>query len=114
MLEPAIGVRREIGVLAENLLRAHVLLQLGQKTLSADVDVERIKRFHLIRFLRTYIAFAERRHTEVDKGVTELRPAEPAACLRRNHLLLLHENAPVTLTNNVRPKYISADSPGKF
>ena len=40
MLEPAVGVRGEIGVLAENLLRAHVLLE---RALVARVPVGSVR-----------------------------------------------------------------------
>src|SRR5437762_14127181 len=90
MLEPAVGVRREIRVLAENLLRAHVLFQLGQKTAFADVDVERIERLHLIRLLRTHVTLAQGRHAEIHEGMVQLRPAKPTAGLYGDYFLLLH------------------------
>ena len=42
MLEPGIGIGREIGVVAEDILCALVFFQLHQEALLADVDVERI------------------------------------------------------------------------
>src|SRR6267154_4301636 len=93
MLEPAVGVRREIGVLAENLLRAHVLLQLGQKTAFADVDVERIERLHLIRLLRAHVTLAQGGHAEIHERMLQLGSAEPTSGLRENNVLLLHKMA---------------------
>src|SRR5882762_8208580 len=59
MLQPAVRVGRKIGVLVENLLTTNVLLQLGQKTVAANVDVERVKCLHLIGFFGTYVALAK-------------------------------------------------------
>ena len=48
VLHPAVGERREVGVLGEDVLGADVLLQLHEPALAADVDVERVERLHRV------------------------------------------------------------------
>ena len=78
VLHPAVGERREVGVLGEDVLGADVLLQLHEPALPADVDVERVERLHRVDLVGAEVALAERRHAEVDDGVPQWRAAEPA------------------------------------
>ena len=59
--DPAVRVRREVSVLAENGLRGNVFLELHQEALLADVDVQRVERFHLVETLGRNIRFTEGR-----------------------------------------------------
>ena len=69
VLDPAIGVRGKVGVVAEDVLGAHVGLELDQKTLAADVGVERVERLHLVELVATHVAFAKRRHPQVHESM---------------------------------------------
>ena len=69
VLDPAIRVRGEVRVVAEDVLGADVRLELDQETLAADVDVERVERLHLVELVATHVAFAERRHSQIHEGV---------------------------------------------
>ena len=53
VLDPAIGVGREIGVFGEDLLGRDVLLELSQEASVADVDVQRIERLGAIQLARS-------------------------------------------------------------
>ena len=76
MLDPGIGVRREIGVLGEDVVCGHELADLDQQAAAADLGVERIKRLHRGLTIGRHEALTERRHTEVDECVLERRTAE--------------------------------------
>ena len=76
--DPARGVGREVGVLAEDLLRAHVLLQLDQKAGPAHQRVQGEVGLHRVELARRQKALAERRHAEVDEGTLEPAAAQPA------------------------------------
>jgi hypothetical protein len=69
--EPGVGVRRKIRVVAEDILGALVLFQLDQKTLIANVNVQRVVDLAPIQVSARWVGLAERRHTQVDKGLPE-------------------------------------------
>ena len=58
--QPAVGVRREIGIVAEDVLGSYVLLDLDQEALLAHPHVQGIERLHLVELVRREIALAER------------------------------------------------------
>ena len=76
--EPGIGVRREVGVVPEDVFRAHVLLELHEEALAAHVGVQRIEGLPGVERLRRDVALAQRRKTEIDEGVLEWCTAETA------------------------------------
>ena len=78
VIQPAIGVGREVRVVAEDFLTAHILLQLHEETLVADVDDERVKRLHRVQLITTQVTLAQRRHAEVGHDVREGGAAGPA------------------------------------
>ena len=78
VLHPAVGERREVGVLGEDVLGADVLLQLHEPAAAADVHVERVEGLHRVGLVRPQVALTEGRHAEVDDGVPQGRAAEPA------------------------------------
>jgi len=96
MVQPAIGVRREISVLLKISSALHVLLQLSQKQLSPNVDVERIESLHLFAFFRAHVTLAEGRHSKIDKGMAKPSPRRtgqpacmesfPCGCIGRTPL----------------------------
>jgi hypothetical protein len=69
MSQPRIGVGREVGVIAVNVFRLFNFFYLHQKTVRADVGMERVKRFHLFLTRRFHVALAQGRRSQVDKGV---------------------------------------------
>ena len=48
VLDPAVGIGGEVGVLAEDLLRSYELLQLHQEAVLAHVRVQRVEGLHLV------------------------------------------------------------------
>ena len=76
---PGVRVGREVGVLGEDLLRRHELLELHQQAVLADPDMQRIEGLHLAEPLRGNVALAKWRHAEVDEGVAQRSRAETAA-----------------------------------
>ena len=87
MLQPRIGVGREIGVVAEDILRALVFFQLHQKALLADVDVERIVDLAAIQIGRRWIGLAQWRHTQIDKGSLQSRRRRSGTAVVADRLL---------------------------
>ena len=81
VFQPRVRIGRKIGVFGEDVLGADKLVQLDQITPFADPHVERIKRLHLIQLFESPIAFAQRRHPEVNKRLLERTVAEAAAAL---------------------------------
>ena len=77
--QPAIRIRREIGILAEDDADAHVFLQLHEKAFSQTIHVQRIKNFALIHLIGAEKALAQRRHPQIHKGMLQRAPAETAA-----------------------------------
>ena len=105
VVEPGLRERGEVGVLGEDRLGRHVLLELDQEAARAHERVERVERLHLVAVGRQEIA--RRRHAQVDEGVAELGPAEAAGSTgpesvrssgTRHHSLLLglHRSAAAT------------------
>src|SRR2546426_12589723 len=78
MCHPRVRVRREVCILAEDLGWAYVLLELHQEADLAYIYMQRIERLHLVEPCGRDVAFAERRHAQIDKGVTHGRAAEAA------------------------------------
>src|SRR6266487_2561958 len=68
----------EVGILAEDLGGTHVLLQLHQHALVAELHPQRVERLHLVELVSGQVALAQRRHAEIDDQVLQRRAAEPA------------------------------------
>ena len=71
---PRVAVRREVGVVAEDVLGRDVRRQLDQQALRADPDVQRVEGLALVELVGREVALARRRHAEVDERVGELGP----------------------------------------
>ena len=71
MREPRVGIRRKIGVVAEDRFGGFERFKLDQKTTLADERVQRIGRLHLAQLRFTAITVRERRHAEVAKRARE-------------------------------------------
>ena len=69
VFDPAIRIRREVRIFAEDMLVADVGLELDQETLAADVDVERVEGLHLVQLVTTHVTFAKRRHSQIHEGL---------------------------------------------
>jgi hypothetical protein len=82
MRKPAVGIGRQVRVLGEDPIRAHVLLHLDQEAPITHVDTQRIEGLHRRQTLGRHVALAQRRHAEVDEGVAQRCGAE-AACGQR-------------------------------
>jgi hypothetical protein len=54
------------------------LLQLHQEAVLADVGVQRIERLHLVELLDGDVRLAQRRHAEVDEGISQRFATEAA------------------------------------
>jgi hypothetical protein len=76
VFHPAIGIGREIGVIAEDMLRANISFQLHQEALLADEHTQWIERLHLVELIGAQVTLTQRRHAEVDQGVPDWRLAE--------------------------------------
>ena len=71
-------VGREVGVVAEDVLRRDVGGQLDEQAVRADPHVQRIERLGLVELLGGQVALARRGHAEVDEGTSQKRPAQNA------------------------------------
>ena len=78
VLDPGIGVRREIGVLGEDLVGSDERRDLREPAVGAHLDVERIEGLHVLQALRREEALAERRLAEVDHRQLERRVTDAA------------------------------------
>ena len=86
--DPGVGIGGEVGVVGEDILTGHVSRQLDQQAVVAQPDVQRIEDLGVVEPLRRKIAFAQRRHPEIDEGASKRRAAQ-AALMRRWHELML-------------------------
>ena len=71
VLQPAVGVRREVGVLGKDLGRADVLFELNEEASLADEDMERVERLHAIELVGSQEGLAKRRHPEIHERVMQ-------------------------------------------
>ena len=69
VLEPRLRIRREIGILGEDRLGPHVLLQLDEEAPLADEYVQRIEGSIWFSWSCAQVTLAERRHAEVHERV---------------------------------------------
>ncbi len=60
MLDPRVGVGREVRVLGEDLVGRHERRQLREPARGADADVERVERLHLLDTFGGQEALAQR------------------------------------------------------
>src|SRR5277367_2683222 len=67
MLDPAIRVRREVRVLAEDIVRSDVLFELHQKTVAADARMQWIEGLHVIELMLLDMGLTEGRHSQVNQ-----------------------------------------------
>jgi hypothetical protein len=94
MREPARRIGREIGILAEDVLRAHIFPELDKEALAADQHTERKMRLHLIELLGGDDGLTQRRGAEIDEDMLEMAAAEAApGCVS--------ELSPMCCVNNV-------------
>ena len=78
VLDPAVGKRGEVGVLAEDVLGRYELRELHQETLLAHVRVQRVIGLHLVKLRGRDVRLAQRRHPQVGERVAERLAAEAA------------------------------------
>ena len=78
MFDPARRVGREVGVLAEDRVRRHELLQLHQVAVVADVGVQRVEGLHVAELVRRDVRLAQRAHAQIDEAGAQRRLAEAA------------------------------------
>ena len=83
VLQPGGRVRREVGVLGENLGRGHVLLELDQEAPLADPDAQRVEGLHPVELVGAEEGLAERGHAEIHERGPERSPTEAAERRRR-------------------------------
>ena len=83
VLDPGCRIRGEVGVLGEDVLRLHVLLQLHQEASVAHQRVQRIVGSIALISSAVRKALAKRRHSEVDEGRRERPAANPATARAR-------------------------------
>ena len=87
VLTQRIGVRREVGVLAEDVLGGHVGRELDEQARLADLHAQRIERLDLVELVEPEEALAQRRCAEIDQLESETNAAEPAR-VARSHMRL--------------------------
>src|SRR6185437_17140784 len=78
VVEPGIRIGRKICVIAKNILRALVLLQLHQEALAANVDVQRIIHFTAVQIRERWVSFAKRRQPKINEGRLQVCAAKAA------------------------------------
>src|SRR5258708_9367657 len=79
VIEPRFAVRREVGIVAENILWTLPFLELNQKAFAANINPQR-KLFLLpLEVLLLQISVRERRQAEIKENLTQLRATKPAA-----------------------------------
>ena len=78
VLDPARRDRREVGVVAEDLLRPGGLGELHQQAALADEDVERVEGLRCLEIPRLDVGVGQRREPQVDEGALERGAAEAA------------------------------------
>ena len=78
VLDPRVGVRGEVRVLAEDRIRRDELLELHEQADVTHLGMERIERLHRGDAFRRHVALAERRHAEIDERAPKRRGAEAA------------------------------------
>ena len=79
VVEPGIGEGGEVGVVGEDLLPTHILLELDQKAALADPRMERVERLHGVHLVRRNKALAQWRHPEIHHRVAQAGATEAAA-----------------------------------
>ena len=79
MFHPSRREGREIGVLGEDVRRAHEFRELDQPAMMANPGVQRVIGLGLVELLLGEEALAERRHAEIDEGVLQRRAAMAAS-----------------------------------
>ena len=77
--DPAVRIRREIGVVGKNRLGLHVFLKLHEKAVVTDEHMQRVERLHAVQLVGAQEAFTQGRHPEIHERMTERRVAMPAA-----------------------------------
>jgi hypothetical protein len=92
VIDPAVRIRRKVGVLTEDLIRAHICLELDQEARTANLDVERIECLSLIELIALQVRFAQRRYAKIDEGVAQRLGAESASGERRVGHFRLRDN----------------------
>ena len=107
--EPGVGIGGEVGVVPEDVLRAHVLLELHEEALPAHIGVQRIEGLPGVEILGRHVALAQRREAEVDEGVLEWCTAEAA---RRPVGLRIASGVRIIGGHVARCSWFSVDGPG--
>jgi hypothetical protein len=76
--QPGVRIRREIGVVAEDLFRARCLGKLHQEAAAAHVGAQRVEGLRPRQVLLSEVGVRQRGHPEVDEHLGERRVAEAA------------------------------------
>jgi hypothetical protein len=110
MTKPTLAIGGKIGILSKDIFRALPFLKLDQETFAANIDPERKPRLLAIEVRLLEIGIRQRRRTEIEEHLTQLRAAKPTAALlivvsgscrgvRRTHhrLAAQHRAAPFSL-----------------
>src|SRR5215471_13247890 len=83
MLDPRGRVRGKIRILCKDMLRLNIFLQLHEKTIAADEDMQRKVRLHLVELIAGEKALTKRRHSKVNERRLKWSLAEPAMPFRQ-------------------------------
>src|SRR5258705_12468665 len=78
VLQPGIGIGREIKIIAENVFGAFEFLELHKEAFFADEDVKRIEHFSAIDLGSRGISLTERRHAQINEGPPEIGATKTA------------------------------------
>ena len=78
VLQPGVGERREVGVVAEDVLGALELVELHEQAAITDVDVQRVERFLLVQVFGANERVRQRREAEIDERAGDGLAAQAA------------------------------------
>ncbi len=81
VLNPTVRIRREVGIITENMRGANIGIKLNQETAAAYVNMQRVKRLHFVQLSPIQIAFTEGRHPQIHKRVSQRRTTTSALSL---------------------------------
>ncbi len=76
--QPSGGERGEVCVLRKDFFDSYVLGELHEETVPTYPHVQRVEGLHFVEPVRRQEALAQRRHSEIDDGVSQSSAAEAA------------------------------------
>ena len=81
---PRVGVRGKVCVVREDIFAGHISGKLNEQACIAKADAERIEHFWRVKLVLGNVAFAKRRHPEIDESSGQ-RCAAQSALMKCRH-----------------------------